>query len=52
MIAALASVPWPETRLGLTAETIVAGAVYLLAMGFLYQRDLRRMLSGRFAPQL
>jgi O-antigen/teichoic acid export membrane protein len=51
MIAVLASVPWPETRLGLAAETIVSGVVYLIAMSLLYQRDLRRLLSGRFAPQ-
>lgn len=51
MVLALAIVPWPETRLGLAAETIASGAIYLLLIGLLYQRDLRRILGARFAPQ-
>jgi O-antigen/teichoic acid export membrane protein len=51
MIATLAIVPWPDTRFGLALETIAGGLTYLLAIGFFYRSDLRRMTGRRFALQ-
>jgi O-antigen/teichoic acid export membrane protein len=51
MTALLASVPWPETRLGLTVETIAAGLIYLCAIGIFYRKDLRQLARGRAARQ-
>jgi O-antigen/teichoic acid export membrane protein len=51
MIATLAIVPWPDTRFGLALETIAGGLTYLLAIGFIYRSDLRRMTGRRFALQ-
>jgi O-antigen/teichoic acid export membrane protein len=49
MTLALLGLPWPPTRLGLSLEIAIGVLVYGLAIGFIYQRELRGLWSAWLA---